>query len=316
MSLIQITLPCTRAEAVAAQALDDPFPWLEDPPALVAAETPDGWALMLWLDAPPDARLLAAIRAFAPSAASAASISEIDEQDWLTLSQAGLEPVNAGRFHIHTSDHPGQARPGQISFRIDAGLAFGTAHHPTTAGCLAAIDRLARRRRFSNVLDLGTGSGLLAFAAARVWRRARVTGSDIDATAVRVAQDNARLNGLRPGRGPGSVHLLAAPGLEHHDLAARAPYDLLIANILAGPLLALAPGLCGALAPGGILMLAGLINPQARKLVAAYRARGLRLLRPVGGAEWPVLLFTAPAGNRLSRAARGTAGARPTASEW
>lgn len=307
------TLPCTRAQADRARDADDPFPAHAEA-TLVAAETADGWELRLYTAEAPDDALLQAFQVFAPGARPA--VAPLAEEDWVTLSQAGLDPVDLGRFHVHTGEHRGHARPGQIVFRIDAGLAFGTAHHPTTAGCLRAAQ--SRRLRPRTVLDLGTGSGLLAFAAHRLHRRARVTASDIDPVSIDVARDNARLNRVPLGRGSGRLHLLAAPGLAHRDLAARAPYDLVFANILAGPLVALAPGLARAVAPGGTLILAGLLRSQAPRVLAVYAARGLVRAGPAPKAEWPVLVLTRPgqSRSRVTRGVRETAGRRPTASAW
>jgi ribosomal protein L11 methyltransferase len=149
-------------------------------------------------------------------------------------------------------------------------------------------------------------------------RRARATASDIDPVSVAVARANARLNAVPLGRGPGALHLVAAPGLAHPELAARAPYDLVLANILAGPLVGLAPGLARAVAPGGTLILAGLLRSQARRVLAAYTARGLRRSGPVPHTEWPVLVLTRPGHHAggISRGVRETAGRRPTASAW
>jgi ribosomal protein L11 methyltransferase len=283
-------LACTRAEADAAAACEDPFPGRDPQPSLVAAEDGDGWELRLYTEDKPDPALLAALSGFAPSA-GAPTVEQLPETDWVTLSQAGLEPVDIGRFHIHTAEHRGSARPGQWPIRIDAGLAFGTGQHATTAGCIAVAADLARRGTARNVLDVGTGSGLLAFAARRLNPRARLTAADLDAVAVKVAIANARLNGVRAGRRAGQIALLAAPGVEHPLIGARAPYDLVFANILAGPLVALAPSASSVVARGGHLILAGLLQPQARRVIAAYSAQGLRLVWRDHKAEWPVLLL-------------------------
>ncbi len=286
------TLHCTRTEADAAAMLEDPFPAVDPAPVLVALEVDDGWALKLYTPEPPDDTLLQGFSALAPSASRPAMVELLADDDWVTLSQAGLEPVTIGRFHIHTREHAGEARPGQWPLRIDAGLAFGTGQHATTAGCLhAVLDLTRQQRRFTNILDVGTGAGLLAFAAARLHRRARITASDLDPVAVAVAADNLRLNHLLPGRTGGRTLMLAAPGVEHRQIAARAPYDLVFANILAGPLTALAPSLSAVVAKGGYLVLAGLLQPQVPKLLNAYGKRGLRLVWRSPRAEWPVLVM-------------------------
>jgi ribosomal protein L11 methyltransferase len=312
VTAILATLPCTRAEADAVALMDEPFPGVDPAPTLVAADEDDVWELRLYCDEAPDADLLAAFRALAPSSGQEPLLSELPETDWVTLSQAGLEPVSIGRFHVHTGEWSGSARPGQWPIRIDAGLAFGTGQHATTAGCIATATRLARVGQKANVLDVGTGSGLLAFAARKLFPKARLTAADLDPIAVKVAVENARLNGVPTGRGPGAITLLAAPGVEHPLIAGRAPYDLVFANILAGPLVALAPSVSAVVARGGHLILAGLLQPQAAKVIAAYRAQGLTLIDRSPRREWPVLLFRkdAPANRRaaLRGSRRETAG--------
>ena len=312
MTAIVATLPCTRAEADAAALMDEPFPGLDPAPTLVAAEDGDAWVLRLYCDGQPSDDLLAAFRALAPSSGRAPMVEVIEDADWVTLSQAGLEPVDIGRFHVHTGEWGGTAKPGQWPIRIDAGLAFGTGQHATTAGCIGVAARLAKRGEKRNVLDVGTGSGLLAFAARKLFPRARLTAADLDPIATKVAVANARLNGVPAGRGPGAITLLAAPGVEHPLIAGRAPYDLVFANILAGPLVALAPSVSAVVARGGHLILAGLLQPQAAKVIAAYRAQGLKLIDRSPRREWPVLLFRkdAPANRRaaLRGSRRETAG--------
>ena len=304
-------LPCTRAEADAVALADDPLPGFEPMPSLVAAESDTGWELRLYTEGTPGAELLAAFATLAPST-GVPRVEALPDDDWVTLSQAGLEPVDIGRFHVHTGEQRGHARPGQWPIRIDAGLAFGTGQHATTAGCIAVAARLARSGQARNVLDVGTGSGLLAFAARKLNRRARLTAADLDAVAVQVAVANARLNAVPAGRGRGQITLLTAPGVEHPVIGARAPYDLVFANILAGPLVALAPSVSGVVARGGHLILAGLLQPQARRVIAAYSAQGLRLVWRDPRAEWPVLLLkkVRPASRRgvLRASRRETAG--------
>ena len=161
----------------------------------------------------------------------------------------------------------------ETGIEIEAGQAFGTGHHGTTAACLVEIDRVARQRPIRNALDLGTGSGVLAIAIAKA-AKARVVASDIDPLAAKIANENARLNGV--GR---LVTTIAAAGLGRNAIRARGPFDLIVANILAGPLVALAPSIRRSLAPGGTLILSGLLPEQRRRIVAAYRGQGLRLKR-------------------------------------
>lgn len=283
---------CSRAEAEAAMALEEPFAGADPAPVLVAAETGDGWELQLYSEGPPTQAMLAVLAALA---AGRARTEPLPDSDWVTLSQQGLKPVDAGRFHV-SAEEGTTGRPGRIALRIGAGLAFGTGQHATTAGCLLWLDRLRRRGRLGRVLDLGTGTGILAIAAARCDRRARVFASDIDPVAIRVARANAREN-----RAAG-IRTAVAAGLHVGQLRAGAPFDLVLANILAPPLVALAGGLAAAVRPGGLLVLAGLLEPQRAAVEAAYRAQGFRLVARLAG-EWPVLLLA----RRGGRSAEGPA---------
>ena len=310
MTAWKVTLPCSRAEAEAIAFADDAFADLADPPTLLTDEPdparPDDWRLHAYLAAEPDAALLARIAALAPSRRAPPVAEPLADTDWVTLSQAGLAPVRAGRFLVHTPEHRAARRPGDLALEIPAGLAFGTGQHMTTYGCLSALDALAKHRRFATVLDLGTGTGVLAFAAARRWPRARVIASDIDPVSVAVARANARRNALRPGRGRGRVELVTAIGMRHPRLLARAPYDLILANILAAPLVALAGDIAAALAPGGVVVLAGLLDSQVRRVSRAYAARGLVAQAQHPRGEWPTLVLRKPV--RVAR--HGTTGSR------
>ncbi len=282
---------CSREEAEAAMLADEPFPGIDPAPVLAAAETAAGWELQLYTDGPPSEDLLTRLAKLAPGQPT---IEALPDADWVTLSQAGLAPVDAGRFHVAPADRA-CPKAGQISLLIGAGLAFGTGQHATTRGCLIWIDRLRRRGRLGRVLDLGTGTGILAIAALRADPRAKVWASDIDPVAARVAGANARTNRAR------SVRLAVAAGLSRGQMRAGAPFDLVLANILAEPLVALAGPLAETLRPGGHLVLAGLLAPQQRRVEAAYRARGFRRVGRIGG-EWPVLLL-ARRGHRRGGAA-------------
>ncbi len=271
---------CTRADADAAIAREDVFPGIEPPPVLVATETADGWELQLYTEGPPAPAVRDRLAALA---AGPQRTEQLAEADWVTLSQAGLAPVDAGRFRIEPGTGPG-GRPGQMTLRIGASLAFGTGQHATTRGCLLLLDRLRRRGRLGRVLDLGTGSGILALAATRIDRRSRVFASDIDPVAIGVARANARRNQAL------GVRFAVAAGLDAGLLRAGARFDLVLANILAPPLLALAAALAQAVRPGGRLVLAGLLEPQRAGVEAAYRAQGFRRVARLKG-EWPVLLL-------------------------
>jgi ribosomal protein L11 methyltransferase len=293
----KVTLPCTRDEAERLTQDSAPLPLLESPPVLMTSEPdpsrPEEWRLEAYFEEEPGEEMVAMLRQLVPSAGAAApEVERLGDEDWVTLSQQGLEPILAGRFFVHTPAHRDSAPAGSIALEIDAGRAFGTGQHETTSGCLEALSRLrAQGLAFGNLLDLGTGTGLLAFAALRLWPAARAAASDIDPVAIEVAEENAAVNGVRLGRARGRVELVAAAGLDHVRLKARAPFDLVIANILAGPLIELAPSVAAALAPGGLLLLAGLLDNQADAVAAAYRRRGLMLTGRIDRGEWPTLVM-------------------------
>lgn len=290
-----LRLPCTRAEAERLDAQAETlFAAMEPPPVLAfaegASEQADDWRLEAYFADQPTADTVEAIHALLPSAAGATPIVEpVANHDWVALSQAGMPPIDAGRFHIRNSaDDPARGDPGD--FLIPASRAFGTGQHNTTRGCLLALDALrARGQRFGNIADIGTGTGILAFAARTLWPRAHIIASDIDPAAVEVTAANMVLNAVPGGGGPGRISLAVAPGTDHPEIAARAPYDLIIANILAGPLIALAPALAAQLEEGGSLLLAGLLDSQAPAVLAACRRSGLRLAHRHDEGNWPVL---------------------------
>ena len=279
------SVACSRAQAEAIGTIEDTLPGA----VLVADEPdpakPDDWLIHAYFEQSPTDEELAELRKLGRDNLR---VEQLAEADWVTMSQAGLQPIRAGRFTVHTPTHaPDRDR---INFEIDAGLAFGTGQHATTAGCLAALDRLeSNGDRFANIADIGTGTGLLAFAALALWPEARCIATDIDAVAVEVARDNAAINRIKLGMQAGELLLTQADGLASPMLAARAPFDLLIANILAGPLVELAPDFGDALATGGTIVLAGLLDTQADGVIAAYEAHGMKL-RDRGFGEWPVLV--------------------------
>jgi ribosomal protein L11 methyltransferase len=304
----KVALPCTRAEAEALKDDISPLAWLDFPPVLMTSEadsaTPEAWRLDAYFDHEPTAEMLALLRGLAPSAAGIApAVEKIEDRDWVTLSQQGLEPIRAGRFFVHTPQHRAAAPADSIALEIDAGRAFGTGRHETTTGCLIALSRIkAGGAAVANLIDLGTGTGLLAFAAMRLWPAARAAASDNDPVAIEVSEENAAINRVRPGRARGQLELIVAEGMEHPRLQARSPYDLVIANILAGPLIELAPSVARAIAPGGRLVLAGLLDHQAPAVTAAYRRQGLMLAGRVERGEWPTLVMRK---RRASQSLRG-----------
>jgi ribosomal protein L11 methyltransferase len=219
-------------------------------------------------------------------AGRAVTVEPLPDHDWIRLSQEGLPPVRAGRFFVYGAHDAGQVPHGVIPIKIEAGLAFGTGHHETTSLCLEALSDIARERGFRNVLDLGTGTGLLAIGAVKLWKR-RVLASDIDPVAVGVARDNAIANGTGPW-----VVAVVADGLANPILSRAAPYDLLIANILAGPLTRLAPEIIKSLAPGAVLLLSGLLNNQEKLVTSFYR--DLRYVGARRAGPWSALVLEKP----------------------
>jgi ribosomal protein L11 methyltransferase len=276
----KLTLPCSKdqAEAVADAEIEGAV--------LVATEEREGWRLDAYFEGEPDAGALAAVRALVPGAAG--EPAPVPDQDWVTLSQAGLPPIREGRFTVYTAAHADAVPSGTTAFRIEAGQAFGTGHHETTAGCLAMLESLSGTR-FGNVADLGTGSGLLAFAARALWPEARVLATDIDPVAVAVAEENAALNGVE------GVRLLVADGARG-AVAESGPYDLVIANILAGPLVAMAPEIAAVAAEGATVVLAGLLATQADRVVQAYVAQGCAEDTRLERGDWTILRLTAGRG--------------------
>jgi ribosomal protein L11 methyltransferase len=287
----RVTIPCTRAQGEAVADADDLFAGAANPPVIVSDEPdaakPDEWLIHAYFEHPPTAQELGTL---AELGTGEPHVEQLGEADWVTMSQAGLQPIRAGRFYVHTPMYR-SVLPGTIPFEIDAGLAFGTGQHATTAGCLEALDKLAREgARFGNIADIGTGTGLLAFAALALWPDAKCIATDIDPVAIDVARDNAAINRVKLGHGAGELLLGVAEGMESPLLTARAPFDLIIANILAGPLIDLAPDFAKSIGPGGMIVLAGILDTQADSVAAAYKARGLTLRERAAG-EWPVLVL-------------------------
>ena len=290
----RVSVKCSRAQAEAVPSLDDAFASSANAPVLVADEPdparPDDWLIHAYFDHPPNDHELDELAALGRGLPE---LEALGEDDWVTMSQAGLQPIRADRFYVYTPTHRGTVPADAIPFEIDAGLAFGTGQHATTSGCLAALDQLERAgSSFANIADIGTGTGLLAFAALALWPDARCIATDVDAIAIDVSRDNAAINGIRLGHSRGELLLAVADGMDSPMVTARAPFDLLMANILAGPLTELAPAFVSALASGGMIMLAGLLDTQADALAQAYEKLGLAIVTQ-GTGEWPVLVLRA-----------------------
>ncbi len=232
------------------------------------------------------ARVEAALRLSFPEATLEREV--IPDIDWVSKSLEGLKPVRAGRFLVHGSHDRDKVRTGDIAIEIDAGQAFGTGHHGTTAGCLEVIDRVLRARTVRNALDLGTGSGVLAIAVRKL-RNIPVLATDIDPIAVRVAAENVRRNGITSG-----ISTVTAPGFHSTAFSEHGPFDLIIANILARPLIRMAPQLVAHLAPGGSVILSGILAEQRWKVLAAYNGAKLRHVRTIWRNGWVTIHLDRP----------------------
>ena len=248
---------------------------------------PGRWTLSVHFRDAADVGLLQAVvdSLLGPDAGRDLAIETIAETDWVAESLAGLAPVPAGRFIVHGAHDRARVPVNRIGIEIEAALAFGTGHHGTTRGCLLALDGLLKARQPRRILDIGAGSGVLAIAAARA-RHRPVLASDIDARAVTAAHANARLNRAGP-----LVEIVQAAGLAHPRIRRRAPFDLVLANILLGPLQRLALPIGRILAPRARVILSGLLATQANAALAAYRRQGLSLERRIPLDEWVTLIL-------------------------
>jgi len=253
-----------------------------------AEDRPDEWMLEAYLPRRPGKADRAAVAALLGRGAPDLLAEKLPDSDWVAESQSRVAPIRVGRFHIHTPDHP--AKTGSIDFVIPAAQAFGTGQHATTAGCLAMLDAMKRRGVVvRNFADIGTGTGLLAFAALKLWPGALAIASDIDPVCEPVVVGNALLNRIPLGTARGELAMVVAEGMDDAVLAGRAPYDLVIANILAGPLVALAGDFADTVAPRRHLLLAGLLATQEAAVRAAYRTAGFRLAARLVSGDWSIL---------------------------
>ena len=250
-------------------------------------EMPETWAVEGWFFADSAEEVEARVRDELGADAFGApmTVEAVDETtDWVSLSLQGLKPVIAGRFVVHGAHDRDRIPAGLISLEIEANQAFGTGHHPTTWGCLTALSRLLRRERFHSVFDLGTGSGVLAIAVAKDTRQPALA-SDIDPLSVRIANENAALNGV-----PGRVVALTAAGFDHPAIRTRS-FDLIVANILAGPLKMLSPAFRHHTRPGAVVLLSGILSSQAAEVMAAFRAQGFVRERIIQKEGWSTLVL-------------------------
>jgi ribosomal protein L11 methyltransferase len=246
------------------------------------------WRVTLYFRGPIDEGVVRGVIVSAAglAAADALSFASIARKDWVVESLRGLPPVAAGRFVVHGAHDRGGAPLNRIGIEIEAAQAFGTGHHPTTRGCLLALDGLTKSAKPRRILDLGTGTGVLAIAAARSLQR-RVLATDIDALAVRIARANARLN--RAGR---MVRVYRAAGVALPELRVGAPFDLVFANILLAPLQKLASPLSTIVAPGGRVVLAGVLKSQGNAVLASFRRFTLERRIELDG--WTTLVLKRP----------------------
>ena len=212
-------------------------------------------------------------------------LKQLEAKDWVSEVQKNFPPLHVGRFYVYGSHVKEQPPHAKIALKVNAGAAFGSGEHATTSGCLIALGELAKRRRFSNPLDMGCGSGILALAAAKLWH-VSVTGTDIDPVSVEVSRGNALHNRVAP-----LSHFETANGYAAWAVRKGAPFDLIIANILARPLMRMAPQLAANLASGGIVILSGLLGTQERMVLAAHRAQGLTLIKRIPIQGWHTLVL-------------------------
>lgn len=284
MSEIRLFITTTEKNAEAILALmSDAF---EDEGYAIATmeidEKADIWEASLYLMADEEVEMRERFAAVVQEDFPDARIERenIPDVDWIAKSLEGLQAVRAGRFVVHGSHDRGTPRAGEIAIEIDAGQAFGTGHHGTTAGCLEVIETVMRSAKIRSALDLGTGSGVLAIAARKL-APIPVLATDIDPIATKVARENVRINGIASG-----ITLETAPGFHHTAFRRHGPFDLIIANILARPLMRMAPQLVAHLAPGGHVVLSGILANQRWKVLSAYNGVGLRHVRTIWRNGW------------------------------
>ncbi len=282
----QISVPLTKDQAY---ALVDAVMDSEDLALTASAhedEDTGEWVFEATCDSPPDIDAFQTLAKQVLGGEVGFDVTALDaDTDWVTRSLDGLKPVAAGGFYVYGS-HESQIPPhGLIPIHIDAAQAFGTGHHETTTGCLEALQRIFKRKKPMRPLDVGTGTGILAIAVAKR-RKLPVVASDIDPVAVKITRENARLNGVG--------HLIVevdAAGLDHRTIQGNAPYDLIVANILAGPLVSLAPGIARIADKGASVVLSGLLNTQAQKVIAAYNRQGMVLRDRIVRKDWTTLIL-------------------------
>ena len=280
---------CILPDQAAAERLGAALERLDPPPGGIGVfEIEDGsgrWEVGGYFTDPPDAAALALLAA--AFGVGEFTVSELPEQDWVAHVRRNLPAVEAGRFFVYGSHDADRLPAGRIGLLIEASMAFGTGHHGTTQGCLLALDALAEEGfRPRSVADVGCGTAVLAMAAARLFPEAAVVAGDIDEVAIEVARANLKANGLSD-----RVVTVHAPGIAAPEMQAAAPHDLIFANILKGPLMALAPEIAAAAAPGGRVILSGLLEEQAEEVIARYGESGLAFRRSLPISPWITLVL-------------------------
>ncbi len=279
-----------QAALLAHENIEDWEPELVISGSEVSEQLPDEWVLEAWYPRKPRRVQTDALAGLFARSPPPLVLEKLPDTDWLTHSQRGMEPIRAGAFYIHAPDYPPTTENGVISFVIPASQAFGTGHHETTAGCLAVLTEMKRSGLIArNIADIGSGTGLLAFGAMALWPRAHALATDIDPVCLPVVEENCRANAIAMGGHAGELTMVVADGMDHPLIRARAPYDLLIANILAGPLVELAPDFAASVPPGGSLLLAGLLETQENAVRAAYLRAGFRLAARMVNGDWSIL---------------------------
>ena len=282
----QISTPLTKDQAY---ALVDAVMERDDLALTASAhenEDTGEWIFEATCDSPPDMAAFAELAQEILGGAVDFAVAPIDaDTDWVARSLEGLKPVTAGGFYVYGSHDDGPAPEGLTPIRIDAAQAFGTGHHETTTGCLEAIEQVLKQKKPMRPIDVGTGTGILAIAIAKL-RKLPVLASDIDPLAVHTTRENARINGVG--------HLIVeidAAGLDHTTIQGNAPYDLIVANILAGPLVELAPDIGRIAEPGAAIILSGLLDTQAPGVIAAYDEQGMALKEKIVRKDWATLIL-------------------------
>jgi len=281
--------PAIQAALLAHEEIEDWNPELAISGREISEDRPDDWVLEAWYPRRPGKAQKDALLGLFDGDRPDVRVEKLPAQDWLTISQQGVEPIRAGPFHVHTREFAPD--PDAIDFTIPASLAFGTGHHQTTAGCLELLAVMKRTGMHPRTIaDIGTGSGLLAMAGIALWPAAFVTASDIDPICAPVVAENAALNSVTEGTGRGELAMVIADGMDDDLLRLRGPYDLLIANILAGPLVDLASDFAASTAPGGSVLLAGLLAGEQEAVVRrAYKRAGFRGAKRIQRGDWAIL---------------------------